>query len=210
MVKYLHLFIFDIKLLRYLYCFPFVSYGLCAILMLMVGTQSNSPYLSYIFIEGIAIPLAGWHLIFLYNSVFEEGAEESLIDFYRQTLTVDLVRYAILHGVFISLLVVLMARINEPGFFTITLTAHLLLLFFFYQLIGLAILSSTKSLEITLATIATYTFMEVVTQGTFMPWPHIFIFIEPINDIWLQLTFFSLGTGIILSIIQLWRKFYSM
>ncbi|MBD8007708.1 hypothetical protein [Bacillus norwichensis] len=207
MAKYIHLFAFDIKLLRYLYGFPFVAYGLCTLLMLTVGTQSDSPFLPYTFLEGIAIPLAGWHTVFLYNSLFEEGAKETLIVYYRQTLTIDLTRYAILHGVFISLLVALVGWMNGPDFFTITLIVHLILLFFFYQIIGIAILSATKSLEVTLATIATYTFMEVVTQGTFMPWPHIFIFMDPINDIWLHLTFLSLGIGIVSSVIQLWRKF---
>jgi len=207
MAKYFHLFAFDIKLLGYLYSFPFMAYGLCIVLMLTVGNQSNSPFLPYVFLQGIAIPLAGWHMVFLYNSLFEDGAEETLIVFYRKTLIIDLIRYAILHAIFIFLLVALIAWMNGPDFFTITLTLHLILLFIFYQIIGTTILSATKSLEITLAIVATYTFMEVVTQGTFMPWPHIIIFMDPINDIWLRVTFLSLGIGIVLSVIQLWRKF---
>ena len=134
MAKYFHLFAFDIKLLGYLYSFPFMAYGLCIVLMLTVGNQSNSPFLPYVFLQGIAIPLAGWHMVFLYNSLFEDGAEETLIVFYRKTLIIDLIRYAILHAIFIFLLVALIAWMNGPDFFTITLTLHLILLFIFYQI----------------------------------------------------------------------------
>jgi hypothetical protein len=118
-----------------------------------------------------------------------------------------MIRYALLHAIFISLLVGLTAWINGPDFFTSTLIAHLIMLFIFYQIVGIAVLSAVQSLDIALAIVATYTFMEVATQGTFMPWPHLFIFREPIGDISIQLTFLSLGVGILLSAMQLWRKF---
>jgi hypothetical protein len=174
---------------------------------LTVGLRTSNPFLPHIFIQGIAVPMAGWHLIFLYNSLFEEGATETLIVYYRKVLIIDILRYVLLHLIFISLLVVLVFGINGKEFFTDILIVHLILLFLFYQLIGIAILSITNSLEITLAILSTYTFMEVVTQGTFMPWPHLFIFGEPIGDIWQYLTFVSLIVGVTLSLIQLWIKF---
>ncbi|MDQ0341091.1 hypothetical protein J2S00_003935 [Caldalkalibacillus uzonensis] len=207
MTKFIHLFTFDIKLLRYLYFFPFVTYVLCALFMFITGARSDDPYMPYIFVQGIAVPLAGWHLIFLYSSLYEEGAKETLIVYYRKVLITDIIRYSLLHGIFISLLVGLTTWINGPDFFTGTLMMHLILLFIFFQMVGLAILSATNSLDITLAIVATYTLVEVVTQGTFMPWPHLFIFEEPIRDIQLGLTFLSLGAGILLSTTQLWWAF---
>jgi hypothetical protein len=207
MTKLIHLFKFDIKLLRYLYSFPFVAYALCVLLMLTFGSRSDDPFMPYIVVQGIAVPIAGWHLVFLYNSLYEEGARETLIVYYRKVLVIDIIRYALLHAIFISLLVGLTAWINGPDFFTSTLIVHLIMLFIFYQIVGIAVLSAIYSLDITLAIVATYTFMEVVTQGTFMPWPHLFIFEEPISDFWTGLTLLSLGAGILLSAIQLWRKF---
>ncbi|WP_203361955.1 hypothetical protein [Bacillus sp. REN10] len=207
MNKLIHLFTFDIKLLRYLYSFPFVAYALCILLMLTVGARSDSPFTSYIFVQGIAVPMAGLHLVFLYNSLYEEGARETLLVYYRKVLIVDMIRYALLHGAFILALVGLTIWMNGTDFFTSTIIVHLVMLFIFYHMIGLAVLSTTNSLDITLAIVATYTFMEVATQGTFMPWPHLFLFVEPIDDIWLRLTFLSLGIGTLLSAIQLWRKF---
>ncbi|GLH65525.1 hypothetical protein [Parageobacillus sp. G301] len=207
MNKLVHLFKFDIKLLRYLYSFPFVAYALCVLLMLSFGSRSDAPFMPYIVVQGIAVPIAGWHLVFLYNSLYEEGAKETLIVYYRKVLVIDIIRYALLHAIFISLLVGLTVWINGPDFFTSTLIVHLIMLFIFYQIIGIAVLSAVQSLDIALAIVATYTFMEVATQGTFMPWPHLFIFREPIDDIPIRLTFLSLGVGILLSAIQLWRKF---
>ncbi|AXI01094.1 hypothetical protein DV702_16075 [Sporosarcina sp. PTS2304] len=207
MTKLLHLFTFDIKLLRYLYSFPFLAYALTVLLMLTVGARTGDPYTPYIFVQGIAVSMAGWHLVFLYNSLYEEGAKETLIVYYRKVIVIDIFRYAFLHAIFISLLVGLTIWMNGSAFFTTTLKVHLVMLFIFYQLIGLVLLSITNSLEITLAIVVTYTFMEVATQGTFMPWPHLFIFEEPIDNIWIQLTFLSLGAGIIMSVIQLGKNF---
>lgn len=207
MTKLIHLFTFDIKLLRYLYSFPFLIYALTVLLMLTVGARTGDPFTPHIFVQGIAVSISGWHLIFLYNSLYEEGAKETLIVYYRKVFPLDILRYSLLHAIFISLLVGLTILINGSDFYTSTLIVHLIMLFIFYQIVGLAILSATNSLDITLAMVTTYTFMEVATQGTFMPWPHLFIFEEPIDDIWIRLTFLSLGTGIILSAIQLWQKF---
>lgn len=84
---------------------------------------------------------------------------------------------------------------------------HLLLLFLFYQLIGVALLTIVKSLEIAVSIYAIYTVTEVVTLVDFLPWPHLFIFEEVFYDVWLFLKFFFLGIGIILSVVQLIRTF---
>ncbi|SET15407.1 hypothetical protein SAMN05216389_10674 [Oceanobacillus limi] len=207
MSKLIHLFLFDIKLLRYLYSLPFVVHILCMILIINFGSSSDSPFTSYTIVQGIAVPIAGWHLVFLYASLYDNGAKEALINYYRKVIIIDIVRYMLLHAIFILLLIFLTIKINGVEFFNSVLSIHLLILFVFYQIVGIAILSATRSLEISLGIIATYTFMEVVTQGTFMPWPHLFIFEEPVINIWLILTFISLGVGILVSIYQIWREF---
>ncbi|WP_017729559.1 hypothetical protein [Halalkalibacterium ligniniphilum] len=207
MNKITHLFIFDLKLLRYLYIFPFLFYGLSFFLILLFGERFDDPFMPYISVQGLAVPMAGWHLVFIYNSVFEEGSKETLIRYYRKNIIFDITRHFLLHGIFISLLTSLTISLKGIDFFSGVLFVHLLMLYIFFLLIGIAILSATESLDITLAIIAAYTFIEVITQGTFMPWPHLFIFEEPVNNLSLYLTFFSLMAGIIYSIIQLWVKF---
>ncbi|GMN99126.1 hypothetical protein [Parageobacillus thermoglucosidasius] len=207
MNRLVHLFKFDIKLLGYLYSFPFVAYALCILLMLAFASRSDAPFMPYIVVQGIAVPIAGWHLVFLYNSLYEEGATEALMFYYRKIIVIDFIRYAVLHGMFIFLLVGLTAWLNGVQFFTTPLIMHLIMLFIFYQMIGIAVLSAVQSLDIALAIIATYTFMEVATQGTFMPWPHIFLFREPVDTISVFLPFFWLAIGIFLSAMQIWKKF---
>ncbi len=92
---------------------------------------------------------------------------------------------------FVFLLVGLTVWLNGTQFFTVPLIIHLMMLFIFYQIVGLAVLSAVKSLDVALAIIAMYTFMEVATQGTFMPWPHIFIFDEPVDSISMFLPLFG-------------------
>ncbi|MFS0647055.1 hypothetical protein [Siminovitchia sp. 179-K 8D1 HS] len=207
MARLIHCFKFDVKLLRLSYSFPFAAYALCVFLMLSAGTRSDDPFLPYIFLQGIAVPMAGWHLLFLYSSLYEKGAEETLLFYYRRMLPVDIIRYMLVHGLLVSLLAGLAAWINGPDFFSGTILVHLAMLFIFYQIIGVALLSATNSLDVTIGIIVSYTFMEVVTQGTFMPWPHLFLFEEPFHAFWLRLTFVSLGVGILYAIVQLWWKF---
>ncbi|MBE2912230.1 hypothetical protein [Anoxybacillus flavithermus] len=207
MNKLIHLFKFDAKLLGYLYSFPFVIYVLCMLLMLSFAARSNDPFMPYVVVQGIAVPIAGWHIVFLYNSLYEEGATETLLSYYRKVFFIDIIRYATLHGMFVFLLVGLTVWLNGTQFFTVPLIIHLMMLFIFYQIVGLAVLSAVRSLDVALAIIAMYTFMEVATQGTFMPWPHIFIFREPVASISMFLPLFWLIIGVFLSIVQIWRTF---
>ncbi|OSX54649.1 hypothetical protein [Anoxybacillus ayderensis] len=207
MNKLIHLFKFDAKLLGYLYSFPFVIYVLCMLLMLSFAARSNDPFMPYIVVQGIAVPIAGWHIVFLYNSLYEEGATETLLPYYRKVFFIDIIRYTVSHGTFVFLLVGLTVWLNGTQFFTVPLIIHLMMLFVFYQIVGLAVLSAVKSLDVALAIIAMYTFMEVATQGTFMPWPHVFIFREPVDSISMFLPLFWLVIGIFLSVAQIWRTF---
>ncbi|WP_461200505.1 hypothetical protein [Anoxybacillus sp. TBDG-1] len=207
MNKFIHLFKFDVKLLGYLYSFPFVIYVLCMLLMLSFAARSDDPFMPYIVVQGIAVPIGGWHIVFLYNSLYEDGATETLLPYYRKVFFIDMIRYAALHGTFVFLLVGLTVWLNGTQFFTVPLIIHLMMLFIFYQIVGLAVLSAVQSLDVALAIIAMYTFMEVATQGTFMPWPHIFIFREPVDSLSMFLPLFWLIIGVFLSIVQIWRTF---
>jgi hypothetical protein len=89
--------------------------------------------------------------------------------FTRLFLHIDMIRYAGLHGIFIFLLVGLTAWINGLNFFTSTLMAHLIMLFLFYQMVGIAVLSAVRSLNVALAIVAAYTFMEVATWRFCLP-----------------------------------------
>ncbi|GIO22092.1 hypothetical protein [Oceanobacillus sp. J11TS1] len=203
MNKIKHHFQFDIRLLKGIYMLPFIGYLIA--LLLMVLSYPEGSYLPYIFLQGIAIPAAGLHLVFLYTPIYEEGATDTLLHYYRRNLVNDLLRYSLLHGVFILFLTGLLVLVKGVEFLDLIKVMHLFLLFLFYQVIGISILTIVKSLEITIAIYAIYTVTEVVTLGNFLPWPHLFLFEEPFYDIWLFLTFFFLVVGIILSIVQLIR-----
>ncbi|KPC97128.1 hypothetical protein LR69_04682 [Geobacillus sp. BCO2] len=135
-----HHFSFDRRLLGRLYWFPFLVYGLCVGLMAVLSARSDEPFLPYTVIQGIAVPIAGWHLVFLYRHLYDEGAKDALVWHYRKAVVFDLVRYAVLHGGCIALLVAAVIGIQGTMFLTAPVLGHLFLLFLFYQLIGLALL----------------------------------------------------------------------
>ena len=203
-----HHFSFDRRLLGRLYWFPFLVYGLCVGLMAVLSARSDEPFLPYTVIQGIAVPIAGWHLVFLYRHLYDEGAKEALLWHYRKAVVFDLVRYAVLHGGCIALLVAAVIGIQGTMFLTAPVLGHLFLLFLFYQLIGLALLGVFGSLDVALSVISVYTFMEVATQGTFMPWPHLFLFQAPADSLSLLLPMMWLGAGIVIAAVLIGREFW--
>ena len=205
MNRVLYYFRFDLKLLGSLYFIPLVGYLLT--LLLIIWRGFSDPYLTYAFLQGIAVPMASWHLISLYSSLYEDGAKDTLVPIHQKKVLVDIGRYVSLHGFVLLLFVGFISWKNEAEFFDGTIIAHLIILFVFYQLIGLALLTLIESLELTIAIIATYTLTEVVTQGTFMPWPHLFVFLGPVYGMEMNLKFIFLGLGVFLSVLQLWRTF---
>lgn len=205
MKKIKHYFTFDISLLKGVYFIPFIGYFIGIFLMVIGYVKSNDPYLPYIFLQGITIPVSGLHMVFLYSSIYDEGAKETLLPYYKRNLLYDLLRYSMLHGFILLLLTFLLMWMNEIAFFDTIIIIHLILLFIFFQLIGVTLLSLLESLELSIAIYATYTLTEVITQGNFMPWPHLFLFEEPFLNIWLILTILFLILGIALSIVQLIR-----
>lgn len=56
----------------------------------------------------------------------------------------------------------------------------------FYALLGALSIIVSKTLEVSIALIFLYTVLEIVTQGTFMPWPHIFQFEPPVDVVFYQ------------------------
>ncbi|GIN72624.1 hypothetical protein J14TS2_30990 [Bacillus sp. J14TS2] len=205
MNKLKHHFQFDIRLLKGIYIIPFVGYLLTLLLMLLSYPEES--YLPYIFLQGIAIPAAGLHVVFLYSSIYDEGAPDTLIPYYKKNIAYDLLRYGLLHGFIILLLTSLLIWVKGSEFLDMIMVLHLLLLFIFYQLIGLALLTIIKSLEISIAINAIYTVTEVVSLGNFFPVLHLFIFEDFFHDIWLYLKLFLLFIGIVLSVVQLVRAF---
>ncbi|WP_252181507.1 hypothetical protein [Geobacillus thermoleovorans] len=93
-----HHFSFDRRLLGRLYWFPFLAYGLCVGWMVIFSVRSDEAFLPYTVIQGMAVPIAGWHLVFLYRHLYDEGAKEALLWHYRKAVVLDLLRYAVLHG----------------------------------------------------------------------------------------------------------------
>lgn len=198
---------FDFQLIKGIYIIPFIGYLLTLILMFI--SYSAGDNLPYIFLQGIAIPVAGLHLVFLYSSIYDEGATDTLLPYYRKNIVYDFLRYGIFHGLIILLLTIVLVFVMGIEFFNFITIIHLILLFVFYQIIGVGLLTLVKSLEIAIAIIAMYTVMEISTiiLENYLPWPHIFIFGIAYYDSSLFLVFSFLITGILLSIVQIVRTF---
>ncbi|WP_146547470.1 hypothetical protein [Rummeliibacillus suwonensis] len=192
MKKISYLFKFDLKLQQFFFFLPFIAYAL-AIVCIYISPDENR---DYIFFQVLAVSFCGVHLLLHYSYLFEEGASEILLPYYRQTAWLDLLRYGLVDGLCIAIVFCFV----DPFFHTPQVVAHTILLALCYFLGSSALLMIIKNLEITISCILVYTIMEIGTQGSFMPWPHIFFFVYPYVDLWVRLTYISLVIGLILAI----------
>lgn len=198
---------FDRRIMGIVFYIPFIVWLIALILILQSSNNTEEYYFNFIVIQGIFIPFCCWHLLFRYSEIFELGAKETLLPYYKQWVIYDIIRYTVLY--FIGLLVLqgLIYLKYGSGVFHLLTLIHLPILLVFYILIGLVTILYTKSTEVALTFISIYTVIEVVTQGTFMPWPRIFFFLPPYWDIGSIAKLVFLGVGIGFLAFFTYRKF---
>ena len=210
MYKLRHLFQFDFKLLKIFVLLPVFATVIAYVWISHYSVAYSDDLLfSYHMIQGLVIPLSGIPLIFVYSYIFEKGAKETLIPYYRNVILIDIFRGALFNGLIVSGITWFLLYSVGMEFFTREIFLHLILLFVFFQLVGIALLTVFESVEVVLTILVAVPFTDMVTQGTFLPPPHLFIFMDTLfSPLWLNVTYIFLGVGIIWSVVRLYRTFY--
>lgn len=198
------MFHFDRKTMGKTFYMPFLIWVITFLLIIFLSFHSDDVYNAYIMIQGVFIPFCCWHLIFRYSEIFVQGAKETLLPYYRKWIIVDFLSYGIIYITLTAMLVVVIYL--RYHYLDIISILHLPLLVLFYLCIGAVLIFYTKNIEVTLTIISIYTVIEVVTQGTFMPWPRIFIFLPPFWDLAMMLKFFLLISSIAILLGLLYRR----
>lgn len=179
-----HFFLFDLKSMGIAFYVPHLVWLVSLLMILNFGDDPATYYSTFIVIQGIYIPFCCWHVIFRYNQVIQMGAQDTLLPYYRKWVVFDVIRYSSMYFIGQILLVVTVWITIGDAIFTLINLIHFPILLIFYVLVGLTAILYLKSVEIALTFISIYTVTEVITQGTFMPWPRIFFFVPPMNDLY--------------------------
>ena len=192
-------FVFDRKTMGGAFFIPPAMFILSLLLILFVPRKSPSIYDNVIIIQGLFIPFSGWCLIYRFGELYEDGAQETLVPYYRQWVWIDIVRYSFIH--LLGVVVLSGAFMWKYGVSSLSFLnlIHFILLTFFYLFFSTAALVLTKNTNIALTVIFIYTVLEVATLGTFMPWPHIFLFEPPVWEPMLINKFIMLTLSIFLA-----------
>lgn len=198
------MFIFDRKTMGKIFYLPYVVWTIIFTVLIFFTFDSDSIYTTYIMIQGIFIPMCCWHLIFRYSEIFIYGAKDTLLPYYKKWIAYDFLSYGFIHVLLTGALV--LTIFLKYDYLNIITILYLPLLIIFYLCTGAFLIFFTGSIEVTLTLICIYTVIEVVTQGTFMPWPRIFIFLTPLWDRFMISKFLLLGVIIIGLFLVLYRK----
>lgn len=183
---------FDRKTMGFLFFVPLLMFVLSLFMILFIDRGETGLYNHIIVIQGVFIPFSCWCLMYRLSEMYEEGAQETLAPYYSKRFILDFIRYFMtnLIGVFLLVSVfVLSYGANELQTLNIV---HFILLVLFYMFFGTTLMVLLKNIEMSLTIILIYTVLEVVTLGTFMPWPHIFLFERPIWEPFLMTKFILL------------------
>lgn len=189
---------FDIRSMRLLFLIPIISWLVSLIIIVSQTTNYDKYYDSFLIVQGIYIPFSCWWMILRLSAVYEDGATQTLSPYYQKYLWFDIVRYAIIYLLGLLSLVTVIIMKYDPSVINVLLLSHYTLLVFLYILLGALSIIVTRTLEVSMTLIFLYTVLEVITQGTFMPWPHIFQFELPFDTVLYQFKILWIGLFTIL------------
>lgn len=176
MKRILYFFHFDIRNMRVLFFIPIISWIISIVLILFRINSYDKYFDAFLIVQGIYIPFGCWWIIFRLYAVYEDGAEETLLSYYQKYLWFDIARYVMVCVLGLVTLAGIIVWKFDSSVINLMLLFHFFLLILFYVLAGAITVIVLKALEVSIALVFLYTILEVITQGTFMPWPHIFQF----------------------------------
>lgn len=133
-------------------------------------------------VHALYLPWIAWSAILYFQPLHDTGAYYALIHHYRKWFGFNFMFLFTLYGLgYFSLLLSIDGAFRLIQTYPVILVHHLLILIL-YWMIGAGLILLLKSFEYAAALVLTYTLIEVVTRGEFMPWPHIFYFNDFYGD----------------------------
>lgn len=165
------------QVLRRLFVFDWKLHGIAILLPLLVflvlEISALTGSLTIQIIHTVFIPWIAWTILLHLHPLFEEGAYETLVPYYRKWISVDTIRFL---SVYLTGYLILMATILKINFTSVPLIVyvHHILLLVLFLFAGMSLMLWTRKFEYVIAIVLMYTLLEVVTKGQFMPWPHVF------------------------------------
>lgn len=167
--------LFEWKYQRFLGIIPLLVF--CTSL-LFVMRDSSELHLSIQIVHSLYLPWISWSVILYFQPLYDTGAYYTLIPHYRKWIGFNFVFLVTLYVMgYLILLFSIDGAFRLLQINPLILVHHLLLLTLFWW-IGAGLVLLLKSFEYAIALVLTYTLIEVITRGEFMPWPHIFYFNE--------------------------------
>ncbi len=197
--------LFEWKYQRLLGILPLALF--CMTLFVVMGYERNL-HTNLQTVQTLYLPWISWSAILYFQPLYDKGAYHTLVPHYRKWFGFHFIFVFILY--FLGYLILL---ISTNGAFHLIqmnpiILVHHVLLLFLYWMIGAGLLLLTKSFEYAAALVLTYTLIEAITRGEFMPWPHVFQFNEFYDDpIYVQKVGMIAILCIIFSMLTLTRLF---
>ncbi|WP_100012144.1 hypothetical protein [Lentibacillus sediminis] len=188
---------FDMKTMGVIFFVPVVMFAFSLSIIVLAPGIVDDRYNNIVVIQGLFIPFSCWWILYRLSEMYEEGAQETLVPYYSKRFPVDFFRYFFLHVIGLAVLCSILIIKYDASILTGINVLHFIILTLFYMLLGTSLIVLIKNVEISLTIIMIYTVLEVITQGDYMPWPHVFLFDPPINGPFLPIKLSVLGVAVI-------------
>lgn len=187
--KFLNLyyyFKFDFKNAGIIFFLPLFIWIISVLVLLLDTKDHEQIYNIVIVFQGTYLPVSGWALMYRLKEVYEEGAYEVLTPYYAKNILFDISRYYGLHLIGIFLWIACFSIKYDISILWPINIVHFLLLSLFFLLFSSVLMVLIKNIEFSLTIFFIYVIIEVATLGEYMPWPHIFLFHNPLWEPFIQ------------------------
>lgn len=171
--------LFDWKYNKILNIVPVIMFGFTFALILISGRDLH---VNLERIQTLYLPWISWSAILYFQPLHDQGAYYTLVPFYRRWFSFNLITLIVIYGVGYLILIISLSGAFELVKTNPIIIIHHILLLFLYWGLGSALILITRSFEYSSSLVFTYTLIESITRGEFMPWPHIFQFNEFYGD----------------------------
>lgn len=170
---------FDQKTMGLTFYIPIIMF-MISLLIILTPQLVSDAYSNIIVIQGLFIPFSSWWVIYRLGEIYEDGAQETLIPYYSKRFLNDFFRYFAVNMAGVLILCSIFVVKYDDNLLASLNIIHFIILILFFMLLGSSLIVLIKNVEISLTIIMIYTVLEVITQGDYMPWPHVFLFDPPI------------------------------
>ncbi|MEH7314907.1 hypothetical protein [Priestia megaterium] len=169
----LNKYIFDVKSMGSIFIVPLLIITIYTLIIGLVPLGFLRGEVVFLSFQILIVPISSWWITYFLFEVYQQNAEEILVNYYKRFLLQEMLRFFLLFIVAVLPIWSIISLKYTTIFSWEILLLHICQIVFFMAL-SMFITIFLKSTEASLAFISLYCSVEAITSGQLIPWFHIF------------------------------------